>query len=297
MPHVPVLLNEAISHLEPKTKDVIVDATVGAGGHLKGLYDSIKGKGVFIGLDQDEESLEILRKSFNDSRNVFLINENFRNLDKILRNLKIEKVDRIIFDLGVSSMQIDDYGRGISFKKNEPLIMSMRKDAEAEWLTAMDVVNSQSESDIADLIYKYGEERFSRKIAKGIVESRRKKKIETTFDLVEIIERSVPVFYRRGRIHCATRTFQALRIAVNDELGALEEVLPKAWSLLGKSGRIAVISFHSLEDRIVKNFFRGKAKEGEAKLINKKPITPTQEEIKANPRSRSAKMRVIEKII
>lgn len=297
MRHVPVLLSEVMENLSPKPGEVMIDTTVGAGGHFRSLIKAAKSEGTFIGLDQDEESLEAVRAEFANLPNVFLINENFRNLDKVLESLKIEKVNKVLFDLGVSSMQIDSYGRGISFKKDEPLIMSMKKDIGEGDLSAEEIVNGWREEDLADLIYKYGEERFSRKIAKGIVERRREKRIETTFELVDAIARSVPAFYRRGRIHFATRTFQALRIAVNDELGALEEGLAKAWQALGGKGKVAVISFHSLEDRIVKNFFRDKAKAGEASIITKKPISPSKEEIKNNPRARSAKLRVAEKTI
>lgn len=177
--------------------------------------------------------------------------------------------------------------------KDEPLLMTMKADQEPEDLTAFDVVNTWGEKSLADIIYGYGEERYSRKIAKAIVEAREKKEIKTSFDLVKIISDAVPAGYRRGRLHFATKTFQAIRIAVNDELGALQEGLQKGFQVLKQGGRMAVISFHSLEDRIVKKFYKNKEKEGQAKIINKKVILASSEEIKNNPRARSAKLRII----
>ncbi|PIZ85308.1 16S rRNA (cytosine(1402)-N(4))-methyltransferase [Candidatus Nomurabacteria bacterium CG_4_10_14_0_2_um_filter_33_9] len=218
------------------------------------------------------------------------------------------RFDAIIFDLGLSSDQLENSGRGFSFMKDEPLLMTMKENPSLDDLTAIDIVNSWGEESLVDIIYGYGEERFSRRIAKGIIEARKKNNIKTTFDLVKIIGDSVPSAYKRQRIHFATRTFQALRIAVNDELGALKVGLEKGFEILkkparphdslgaGGGGRMSVISFHSLEDRIVKRFFRDKKEKSEAILINKKPIIPKEEEIKNNGRSRSAKLRVLEKI-
>lgn len=181
--------------------------------------------------------------------------------------------------------------------KNEPLLMTMKENPCPEDLTAMDVVNSWSEKNLADIVYGYGEERFSRRIARGIVEARKKKKLMTSFDLVKVIEKSVPANYRKGKLHFATKSFQALRIAVNDELNALKDGLEKGFNALKKGRRMSIISFHSLEDRIVKNFYKEKQKKGDARLINKKPSKASKEEIKNNIRSRSAKLRVLEKII
>jgi 16S rRNA (cytosine1402-N4)-methyltransferase len=180
--------------------------------------------------------------------------------------------------------------------KDEPLLMTMKENPQSEDLTARDVVNDWSEKNLADIIYGYGEERFARRIARGIAEARKKEKIMTSFDLIRVIEKAVPASYRRGKLHCATKTFQAIRIAVNDELNTLKIGLEKSFEILKKGGRLSVISFHSLEDRIVKNFYKDKQKNGEAKLINKKPIRATEEEIRKNPRSRSAKLRVLETI-
>ncbi len=294
MSHEPVLLKEVIQYLNAKDDDVILDATIGCGGHSREILNKIGKKGKLIGIDQDEEILEKLNAEFGDS--VILINGNFRDLDKLIAPYGFTKINGALFDLGINSTQIEESDRGFSFQKNEPLLMTFKKNISQGDLTAYEIVNSWSEKDIADILFKYGEERYSRRIAKNIVESRRKEKIATTRALVEIIQASVPRTYCRGRIHCATRTFQALRIVVNDELAAMEEGIGKAWELLEQGGRIVVISFHSLEDRIAKNFFRNKVKEGKGRVLEKKPIISSREEIEINPRARSAKMRAIEKI-
>ena len=316
--HKTVLLNETIEGLNLQGKTVVIDATFGGGGHSKAIlekYPNVK----IIAFDQDKSAWEKAKSKFKDlEKRIFFVNANFRDLDSSLgKNFRkyalgdigqgthfsqnsfpenLEQVDAIIFDLGLSSDQLENSGRGFSFMKDEPLLMTMKENPSLEDLTAQDIVNSWSEKSLADIIYGYGEEKFSRKIAKGIVEARQKTKIETTTDLVKVIEKSVPSSYKRGRLHFATKTFQALRIAVNDELGALQMGLEKGFEVLkNNGGRMAVISFHSLEDRIVKRFFKDKQQKEEAKLINKKPITATEEEIKNNNRSRSAKLRVLEK--
>ena len=284
--HKTVLLNETIEGLDLQNKSIVLDATFGGGGHSKAIlekYPNVK----IIALDQDKS----VSKSLINPR-ISFHNLNFRDLDKVLE----KGVDGIIFDLGLSSDQLENSGRGFSFIKNEPLLMTMKEDPLPEDLTASDIVNNWGEKSLADIIYGYGEERFSRRIAKGIIETRKKDKIETTWDLVKVIENNVPAAYRKGRLHFATKTFQALRIAVNDELRTLQIGLRKGFEILEKGGRILVISFHSLEDRIVKRFYKEKEKKGEAKLINKKPITAKREEIKNNPRSRSGKLRILEKI-
>jgi len=288
--HKTVLLNETIEGLGfsrslTSGKKIILDATFGGGGHSKEIlkrFPNVK----IIALDQDKS----VSKNISDKRISFK-NINFRDLDKVP-----EKYDAIIFDLGLSSDQLENSGRGFSFMKNEPLLMTMKENPLLEDLTARDIVNTWSEKSLADIIYGYGEEKFSRRIAKGIIEARERSKIETTEDLVKIIEKSVPAIYKRGKLHFATKTFQALRIAVNDELGALQIGLGKGFEVLNKGGRMAVISFHSLEDRIVKKFYKEKKEGNKAILINKKPIIPTTQEIKNNPRSRSAKLRILEKI-
>ena len=295
--HIPVLLKESTECLNPKQGDVILDATINGGGHSEEMLKMIGEKGKLIGIDQDDEVLNKLKKKWKDRKNILLARDNFRNLDKVLESLKIEKINGALFDIGVSSSQIDESGRGFSFQKDEPLLMTMKSRIEPDDLTAKEIVNIWSEKDLADTIWKYGEERFSRRIAKNIVRRRKAKKFETTMELVDAIRESVPSFYRNGRkINCATRTFQALRIAVNDELGALKEGMEKAWSFLQGGGSLAVVSFHSLEDRIVKNYFKELAAKNEGKIMAKKPIIPTEEEKKANPRSRSAKLRAIKKV-
>jgi len=300
--HKTVLLNETIEGLNLSDKSVVVDATFGSGGHSKEILDKYPDVKI-IALDQDESVWKKAKNKFKgQEKRILFIDANFGNLDLKSSSVKnfLEtaplNLDGIIFDLGLSSDQLENSERGFSFMKDEPLLMTMKENPELEDLTAMDIVNGWSEKSLADIIYGYGEERFSRRIARRIVESRKEKKIETTRNLVQIIESSVPAVYKRGRLHFATKTFQALRIAVNDELRTLERGLKAGFKILKKGGRMSVISFHSLEDRIVKRFYKQKEKAGEAKLINKKPIIAGEEEIKNNPRARSAKLRVLEKI-
>lgn len=283
--HKTVLLNETIYGLNLKSDSVVLDCTFGGGGHSREILKRFP-KTKIIALDQDKNAWR------QDDARISFHNENFSDLDKVLKN---EKVDGIIFDLGLSSDQLENSGRGFSFLKNEPLLMTMKESPTSEDLTAEDIVNNWDEKNLADIIYGYGEEKYSRKIARKIVEAREEARIKTTFDLVKIIESAVPGIYKRGRIHFATRTFQAIRIAVNDELGVLQKGLEKGFVALQIGGRMSVISFHSLEDRITKKFYKEKEREGKAILINKKPITAGEEEIKNNPRSRSAKLRVLEK--
>ena len=304
--HRTVLLKETIEGLNlPSSKagkqnnSLVLDGTFGGGGHsfeILSKYPNVK----VIALDQDKSAWEKAKSKFKglESRITF-VNKNFREMDKLE-----ESFNGIIFDLGLSSDQLENSGRGFSFVKDEPLLMTMKENPEEEDVTAREVVNTWEEKNLADIIYGYGEERYARRIAKAIVEARREVEIKTTFDLVKIIEGAVPAVYRRGRINPATRTFQALRIAVNDELGALSDGLEKAFNKLKIGGRLSVISFHSLEDRIVKKFYSAKGgsasggKENRfANVITKKPITASEEELKNNPRSRSAKLRVLEKII
>jgi len=291
--HQSVLLNETIEGLDlpASAKSLVLDCTFGGGGHSKEIlqrYPNVK----IIALDQDKSVFEKAKGKFKGLENrIAFINENFKDLDK-----QAESFDGIIFDLGLSSDQLENSGRGFSFMKDEPLLMTMKENPRPEDLTAEDVVNTWSEKSLADIIYGYGEERFSRRIAKGIVEARQKAEIKTTFDLVKIIGEAVPAAYKRGRLHFATKTFQALRIAVNDELEVLKMGLEKGFNVLKVEGRMSVISFHSLEDRIVKKFYKEMEKKGVAKLINKKPIIATEEEVKNNPRARSAKLRILEKI-
>jgi 16S rRNA (cytosine1402-N4)-methyltransferase len=293
---------------------VYLDGTLGGGGHTVAIAEALKGNLTIIGLDRDPEAIERARETLKGKAEKIIIeNEDFRNLDKVLGRYGISKVDCILLDLGLSSDELESSGRGFSFLSDEPLLMTFG-DPTQHPFTAETIVNGWKEEDIANVIYAYGEERYARRIAKAIVSYRRKKKIETSSELAELIKSNVPAIYRHGRIHPATRTFQALRIAVNDELAALKEGLEKGWDALGQEGRMAVISFHSLEDRIVKEFFKGKInghsnvyrkqsseivpgeKTAEGILLTKKPITASKKEIAENPRSRSAKLRIIEKI-
>ncbi len=291
--HESVLLQETIHGLAIERGDVIIDGTLGRGGHAyKAL--SVASDTFLIGIDEDEEAIESSRILLDQmfSGRFQLFRGNFRDMDIFLEKAGKKVANKIMLDLGVSSPQIDSSGRGFSFKGNEPLLMTMRRDIGTDKLTARDIVNDWAEEDIANVIFAYGEERYARRIAKAIVGARSVHSIETTEELASIVRASVPASYAHGRLHPATRTFQALRIAVNDELSSLRLGLEKALRALSPSGRIAVISFHSLEDRIVKEAFRSWQKDGLGDSATKKPLVPSEEEIKRNPRSRSAKLRI-----
>jgi len=297
--HIPVLLDEVNEYLAIKPSDIILDGTLGAGGHARMMIAQLDKTGVFIGTDQDREEMEKTKADllalFPD-RTIHTVCDNFRNLDKVLADLEIESIDKALFDLGVSSMQLDDPGYGMTFRADAPLSMVMSKDTSDRIITAFDVVNDWKEETIADIIYAFGDERYSRRIAKAIITAREEKPIRTTFQLADIVRGSVPGRYANGPIHPATRTFQAIRIIVNDEFAALKEGLTKAVDALKSGGRIAVISFHSGEDRIVKQLFREYVDNGVVEKINKKPLVPKDTEVETNKRSRSSKLRVIEKI-
>lgn len=298
MKHISVLLAESINGLNIKSGSTIVDGTLGGGGHTLEIIKRF-GKNVkIICFDLDKDAISRSKKIINETdSNVIFKTEGFQKIDEVLDSLKITKVDDILLDLGLSSFQLEEGGRGFSFLRNEPLLMTMKKDPEGDDLTAYEIVNNWSEETLADIIYGFGEERFSRKIAKAIIEARIEKKIETTFDLVAIIKKSVGRFYKGKKINPSTRTFQALRIATNSELSNLEKVIQKGFNRLNNGGHMAIITFHSLEDRIVKKAFKELKIKGYADLITKKPIIPSEEEIKSNPRSRSAKLRIIKKIL
>jgi len=318
--HVSVLLKEATESLNLKKGAVVVDATLGGGGHSHEILKKIGDSGILISTDLDMGAIKSFAKFpisdfqfLNDFQipifkfeNIYLVNSNFSNLDTILRILKIEKVDAVLADLGWSSDQL--FGRGMSFVENEPL--DMRLDIK-QTLNAEKIVNEYSQKELEKILRNYGEEKFARNISLKIVRCRKAKKIETTKELSEIIKSAVPGRYCMGKINPATRTFQAIRIEVNRELENLEKFIPKAINALKSKGRLAIISFHSLEDRIVKNIFRQNAggcicpntfpqcrcgKSPEIKIITKKPIIPRDNELKNNPKSRSAKLRICEKI-
>lgn len=289
--HISVLLHESTEGLALREGNVVFEGTVGLGGHSRVLCEKIGASGFFIGTDADEESLKIAEERLKDlpCKKLFVC-DNFRNIDAVLKKADVEKVDAILLDIGLSNRQLEVAPRGFSFMRDEPLLMTFRSSGEG--LTAREIVNEWAEESIADIIYGYGEERYARRIAHGIVEARKEKSIETSGQLAEIVKKSVPTG-RFSKINPATKTFQALRIAVNDELGALREGLSKGFASLAPGGRMAVISFHSLEDRIVKEFFRQQAQEGFAILATKKPIVPSDIEVKENPKSRSSKLRII----
>ena len=302
--HIPVLASEVVEKLDPQAGEVFVDATVGLGGHAKLLLEKLGERGRLIGIDQDEEALKHANDNLAEYRDqAVLVHGNFRSLGDLVQGIQhiwargeSHLVDGILLDIGISSLQIDTPERGFSF--NNLARLDMRMDL-GGYLTAEEVVNSYSFEELVRIFKEYGEERRAALIAKRIVEVRRKKRIETTFDLVEIIVPSQTGSVRpggwSGKIHPATRVFQALRIEVNDELGALKEGLKQATELLKPGARLAVITFHSLEDRLVKNFLKEQVEKGIGELVNKKVITPKWEEKKANRRARSAKLRVFEK--
>lgn len=293
MPHVPVLLNEVMQCLNPKEGNAFIDATINGAGHAREMLKKMSSRAILLGIDRDKERISKLKEEFRGDNRLKLVAGNFKNIKNIAKKYS-DLYDGILFDLGMSSLQLEESGRGFSFQKDEPLLMTYEIKSSSNQLTAAVIVNTWKESEIEKILREFGEERYARIIAKGIVRSRKKSRIISTKDLVKVIERVVPVIYRRSRVHPATRTFQALRIMVNDELSALESALTGAWHILRKNGRIVVISFHSLEDRITKNFFREFQKEN-GEIITKKPVRARVSEITINPRARSAKLRAIVK--
>lgn len=292
--HESVLLHEAVASLNVQPTDTVVDGTIGGAGHFSLLMKKLGREGTLIGIDADGDAItraEAVRENTVVSPRIVLAHDNFRNLGQILKNEGIPHIDKALFDLGWSSFHLSS-GRGFSFKVTEPLYMTYGEPEGVE--TAAEIINSSPEETLADIFYTYGEERYSRPIAKAIVAARKKAPLLTTDDLVQAVLEGTPASYQRQRIHPATKVFQALRIAVNDEFGAIREGLAAAIKHLQPGGRIAVITFHSLEDRIVKNLFRDAASEGEGTVVTKKPIVPGVQEVKQNPRARSAKLRVFE---
>ncbi len=306
--HVSVLLNECIEGLKIKENGIYVDGTLGGGGHSSEILKNLSNEGLLIGVDQDKDALKAASARLQNYKNVKYVHNNFYNIDSILNELEIDKIDGMLMDLGVSSYQLDRGDRGFSYMQDAPLDMRMNRENS---LSAYDVVNNYDEEEIYRIIRDYGEEKFARRIARFIVENREKKAIETTLELVDIIKAAIPAKARREGPHPAKRTFQALRIEVNSELSILNKAIEDGVNRLNKGGRMAIITFHSLEDRIVKIKFKelatactcpkefpicvcgGKAK---VKIISRKAIEPSKEEVDENPRSRSAKLRIIEKI-
>ncbi len=306
--HVSVLLNECIENLNIKPDGIYVDGTMGGAGHSLEIVKKLSEKGMLIGIDRDEEALAVAKERLKEFNNVKYVHDNHDNIDEIIKNLNIKGVDGILLDLGVSSYQIDEKTRGFTYMDDGPLDMRMDK---SQKLTAEYIVNNYKEQDLARIIFEYGEEKFSRKIARNICEYRKNKKIETTGELVKIIEKSIPGKFREKNSHPAKRTFQAIRIEVNNEIEPLYNTIKNSITALNSKGRLCVITFHSLEDRMVKEAYvdaEGKCtcpkdlpycvcgNVSLGKIITKKPILPTEKEMQENSRSRSAKLRVFEKI-
>lgn len=307
--HISVLLEECIENLKIKEDGIYIDGTLGGAGHSNEIANHLNSNGLLIGIDQDENAIKAAsQKLWALKDRVTLVRDNFSNIDHVLENLKIDGFDGLLLDLGVSSHQLDEADRGFSYMHDAPLDMRMdnRKD-----LTARFVVNNYSENELEKMIKSYGEEKWAKRIAKFIVEFRQEAEIITTHQLVDIIKRAIPKGARIDGPHPAKRTFQAIRIEVNGELEIIKNTIEIAAQKLNKGGRICIITFHSLEDRIVKNTFRSLSnpctcppefpmcqchKEATVKIITRKPIVPTDEELEVNPRSRSAKLRVIEKM-
>lgn len=304
--HLPVLLQETVAYLVTDPHGIYVDCTLGGGGHLGYLARQLAGDAKIVGIEKDPEVLEQTRTEIDDAR-VVLVQSDFRYLKSVLASLGIEKVDGIMMDLGVSSFQLDRAERGFSYHQDAPLDMRMNQE---QFLSARDIVNSFSEAEIRKILYEFGEEDYAGSISRAIVNYRQRKEIDSTLELAEIIKGAVPARYRREK-HPARKSFQALRIAVNEELEALREVLPQALESLKPKGRLCVISFHSLEDRIVKQFFQEKAQgcicppsfpvcvcghKPELQIIRRKPITAGEQECETNPRARSAKLRVAARV-
>lgn len=305
--HKPVMLEECIENLNIKEDGIYVDGTLGGAGHSKEIVKKLSKRGLLIGIDRDKEALEAAKENLKEYTNVKYIHDNHDNIKEILNKLQIDKVDGILLDLGVSSYQLDEKSRGFSYLGKNDLDMRMDK---TQILTAKDVVNTYKEEELAKIIYEYGEERFSRNIAKNICIYRKKKEIQTTKELVEIIETSIPKS-KQNDGHPAKRTFQAIRIEVNNEIKPLEKTVTDCIDVLKARGRLCIITFHSLEDRAVKNVYKmatgictcpkdlpycicGAKEKG--KIINKKPIIASLEEQKENSRAKSAKVRIFEKI-
>ncbi|MCY6959629.1 16S rRNA (cytosine(1402)-N(4))-methyltransferase RsmH [Clostridium brassicae] len=305
--HIPVLLNEVIESLDIKEEGIYVDCTLGGAGHSSEIIKRLSSKGRLIGIDQDINALKAAKEKLKSYENVTYVHDNFYNIESILKDLEIEKVDGILMDLGVSSYQLDTAERGFSYMQDAPLDMRMNTQNS---FSAYDVVNGYSEKELFRILKDYGEEKFAKRIAWRIVESREKKNIETTLELVDIIRKAIPMKFQKNG-HPAKKTFQAIRIEVNKELYILDDAVEDSISHLKEGGRLSIITFHSLEDRIIKNKFKELenpctcpkefpicvcGKEPIIKVITRKPIEPLDEEKECNSRSKSAKLRVAEKI-
>ncbi len=288
------MLEEALGYLNLGPGKVIVDATLGTAGHAKAILERISPDGRLIGIDRDEDSLAVAKERLSGyADSCEFIYGNFSDIDSILKKSNVKKIDGILFDLGISSFQLENSERGFSFQCEGPLDMRLDRNS---YISAYDLVNNLNEEEISDLLWSFGQERWHNRIARFLVQARQRQPIATTLQLSQIVTKAVPYRYRHYRIHPATRTFQAVRIAVNRELEILEAAINKAIAVLGKKARICVISFHSLEDRVVKFAFRRAASENLVDIITPKPLTPSEAEVKSNPSSRSSKLRVAEKL-
>lgn len=306
--HISVLLDETIDGLDIKPDGIYVDGTLGGGGHSYEILKRLSPKGRLIGIDQDGEALKAAGERLKEFENqITLVRSNYCEIDKVLKELNVEKVDGILLDIGVSSYQLDNLERGFSYKSDAPL--DMRMDTRQE-LTAADVVNTYSENELFKIIKDYGEDKFAKNIAKHIVLARKEKPLETTKELSEVIKRAIPMKVQAKGGHPAKKTFQAIRIEVNQELTVLKESIDKMIDLLKPNGRICIITFHSLEDRIVKRKFRENenpctcppnfpvcvcGKKSKGKVITRKPIIPSEDEIEENKRAKSSKLRIFER--
>ena len=289
--HTPVLTQEVLTYLDIKPNDNVVDGTVGEAGHTIEILKKNAPLGKVLGIDWDADQVKNSRLRLSEYHDrIVLVNDSYANIKEIVERNHFAPITAILVDIGYSSWQIEEAKRGFSFQNNETLDMRYNHQHD---VTAEKIINEYSEEDIKKILEVYGEEKYSRQIAKKIVEERKKKHLKTTSELKNIIESVIPKKFQHGKIHCATRSFQAIRIAVNHELSNLEHFLPQALSVLASGGRLAVISFHSLEDRIVKRFFQEQVKQGTITFATKKPITASLEEVEQNPRARSAKLRVI----
>lgn len=307
--HTSVLFDECIKNLNIKPNGIYVDGTLGGGGHASGICEGLNEKGILIGIDRDQDALNASMERLKDFPcKKYFVKSNYSNIKAVLEELGIPKIDGALLDLGVSSFQLDNFIRGFSYMQDAPL--DMRMNAE-DSMTAEEIVNTYSAKELKDIIRKYGEERWASRISEFIVKARKEKRLETTFELVTVIKAAIPAAARRDGPHPAKRTFQAIRIEVNDELGQLESAVDEFCDTMALGGRICIITFHSLEDRIVKDIFNLRAdpckcpkdlpmcvcgKKADVKKISRKPIIASKEELELNPRARSAKLRVVEKI-
>lgn len=294
MSHVPVLLKEVIHYLNPQPNENFIDATIGEAGHTMAILDKNKPNGNVLGIEINPDLFQKLQRIENEDsklnvkERLIVVNDSYANLKEIVRNNNVQPIHGIIFDLGICSWQIESSGKGFSYQKDEPLDMRFNPNQD---LTAAEIINFWEIEKIEQILREYGEERYSHRIVVALKEARKKERIVGTQQLVDLLKKTLPKNYDNRRIHFATRVFQALRIAVNKELENVEEGLKQAVQILEPKGKIVVISFHSLEDRIAKRFFKGQEKNNELQILTKKPISPSIEEIKKNPRSRSAKLR------